>query len=91
MAVQFVNRRFTKGVPFLLKMVHRRVPPGYPIAASHELFRQLITKTKNPLEPNICVNKGRIKVKKATAKTDQTTSKRLRYTIFRLANTSILQ
>ena len=82
MAVQFVNRRFTKGVPFLLKMVHRRVqevgprgrlPPGYLIAASHELFQQPITKTKNPLEPNICVNKGRIKVKKATAKTDQTT------------------
>ena len=33
----------------------------------------------------------RIKVKKTTAKTDQTTRKRLRYTIFRLANTSLHQ
>ena len=73
MAVQFVNRRFTKGVPFLLKMVHKRVyevglrgglPPGNLIAAPHELFRQPITKTKNPLEPNICVKKVELKSKR---------------------------
>ena len=33
--------------------------------------------------------KNRIKVKKTTAKTDQTMWKSLRYTIFRLANTSL--
>ena len=34
---------------------------------------------------------NRVKVKKTNAKTDKTTRKRLRYTIFRLANTSLHQ
>ena len=45
------------------------------------IYNQCLTWYKNPFYG--------IKVKKTTAKTDQTTSKRLRCTIFRLANTNL--
>ena len=47
--------------------------------------------TINVAQSWIKQDRDRIKIKKATAKTDQTTWKRLRYTIFRLANTSLHQ